>query len=424
MRLTRSVALVTSVLLASCGSPPVRTPVQRETDSAAAVKDLQASQFADARSEAEHALALDPHNSRAAAVRAIAHYQQAGNQLYRDLEMLMHNADGLHFLAHAEGHAMWQKFEDALDQIDGDLAVVAADPEFTLELCIACWKNDWNHNGRIDSRDDKLFEIEYDPHCAPDAPDCSDEIPEGDPRRRPTFKFDRGDADWARAMIGFQRGVVEIILAYRWNDLDKLFSSSHGKAPKLTIPLADPKRVQHARELFVAALKYSERSRVEYLAETDDDREWLPNPKQKNHPIPLPMDDDIYNTWQHVVGDVLRMLASDEGLSLRAVAGMVEPQAALYLPDAFLDLGALLREPSDIVIDLATFDDDDRLSRLNPEAVRPRVETFLRGILGHGYAAKMKPSPIIERLERMKAELSLGHGETLERKLHYLFWIN
>ena len=27
-----------------------------------------------------------------------------------------------------------------------------------------------------------------------------------------------------------------------------------------------------------------------YLAETDDDREWVPNPKQQSHPMPLPVD--------------------------------------------------------------------------------------------------------------------------------------
>lgn len=413
-----------AVALASCGAPPPsRTPTERVADSAAALTALQKSEFGEARVAAEAALARDPRNARAAAVHAIARYQAAGEQLYRDLELLMHDADLTKLLDHEEGRAMWQRFADTLAAIDGDLEVAAADPEFSLELCLACWEHDWNHNGHVDERDRKLFEIEYEPRCAPDAPDCRDELPDGDPRRRPTFRFDRGDADWARAMIGFQRGLVELVLAYRWNDLDQLFGH---KAPVMTIRLADGKRVAHARELFAAALGYSERSREEYLAETDDDREWVPNPNQKSHPIPLPMDAAIYDTWKGVVGDLQRLLASQDGISFRAVAAMVDKDIALYVPDAYLDLGAMLRAPKDFVIDLKSFDDGTYVERANPETMRPKVERVLQGLFGNGYVKSMRPSPILERIERMKQELASGHehGETLERKLRYLFWIN
>jgi hypothetical protein len=52
-----------------------------------------------------------------------------------------------------------------------------------------------------------------------------------------------------------------------------------------------------------------------------------------------------------------------------------------------------------------------------------RVEESLQGILGTKYRASMKPTPLIQRLSRMKSELEHGE-ERFERKLRYLFWLN
>ena len=436
MKLTRAPSIVAMIFLVGCwGHLPTRTPAQQADDSAGALKALQGSQFAEASSQATVALKRDPQNARAAGVRAIATYQQAGEQLVKDLEMLASNGDVAKVLDHEEGRAMWQRFADQLALVDADLAVVAADPGFSLELCLACWEHDWNHNGRVDDRDRKLFEIEYDPHCPKQAayapmpvedgdgnlqpvePPCTDEIPDGDVRRRPTFRFDVGDADWGRAMISFQRAVVELILAYRWNELDLLLKGKIDK-PKIVLHLGDARRAIRARELIVAGLGFSARSRDEYLAETDDDHEWLPNPMQKHHPIPMPMDAAVYDTWKNVIGDLQRMLASEEGLSIRALASLIDRKAPLFVPDAYVDLGAMLRSPRDITLDFGL-----ELESGNPMTVRPAIEQMLKNVLGNGYQTKMRPSPIVERIEKMKHELDHG-DETFERKLRYLFWVN
>ena len=49
----------------------------------------------------------------------------------------------------------------------------------SLDLCLACWQVDWNRNGDIDERDLRMLQVEYDAH--------GEQIPEGDPRRTPTF---------------------------------------------------------------------------------------------------------------------------------------------------------------------------------------------------------------------------------------------
>jgi len=405
MRIT-ALALVMFAACSSSSPPPARAPAERAKDDAAALAALRASKFEDAAHEATAVLARSPRDPEAAAIRAIATYQKAGMDLFYGLEAVTKDADIMKAFDHEHGRLVWQSFLDKLDAVDKDLAIAAAEPTFSLELCIACWEHDWNHNGRVDDRDRRLFEIEID--------EKGQDLPEGDPRRRPTFRFDVGDADWARAMISFQRAAVELILAYKWNELDKLFNGHDGDGAKIVIHMNDPKRVQHARDLIIAGVGFADKCREEYLAETDDDREWVPNPKQKSHAVPLDVDGALYETWAATTGDVRRLMQSDEGISMREVASMIDKSLGREMPDAYIDVGRMLREPTDIVIDLSKENQSEK-----PEA----IERIMRGLLGHGYQTSMKSSPLVRRLDRMKQDLEHG-DDTVGRKLRYLFWLN
>ena len=400
------VVLAVVLTVVSCGGPavPARTPAQRAEASAPAVAALQASKFEDAARQAAGVLASDPGNARAAAVRAIATYQTGVHGLIEELGRIIGGAEHLEFFDHAGGRAAWQGFLGKLEAVDQDLAVVAADREFSLELCIACWEGDWNHNGRVDDRDRRLFELEFDGKGG--------EIALGDPRRRPTFRFDTGDADWARAMIAFQRAAGELVLAYKWSDLDKLLSAQG--PPTLVIKLTDQARVVRARGLILAGLGFADRCREAYLAETDDDREWVPNPRQKSHPMPLEVDDAIYRTWAGVTGDVRRMLNSEEGVSIRELARVADDSLTTRAPNAYIDFGRMLAEPKDITIDL---------SRIMLSQDVATVEQVLRGVLQRGYQPTMRPSPLVGRLHQMKEQLVRGE-DSFGRKLRYLLWLN
>ena len=398
--------VVLALAVVSCGGPevPARTPQQRAEASAAAVAALQASKFEDAAQQSGSVLASDPGNARAAAVRAVATYVLAGHDLLETLRHIIDKAERLEFFDHAGGRAAWQGFLDKLGAIDRDLAVAAADREFSLELCIACWERDWNHNGRIDDRDHRLLELEFDGKGG--------EIPEGDPRRRPTFRFDTGDADWARAMIAFQRAAGELVLAYKWSDLDKLLHANG--PPSLAIKLTDKPRVTRARDLILDGLGFADKCREAYLAETDDDREWVPSARQKSHPMPLEADDAVYQTWAGVTGDLRRMLRSEDGLSLRDIARVADEDLATHVPNAYIDLGRMLAEPEDITIDFSDLMHSQDLAT---------VEKVLRGLFRNGYRTTMRPSPLVGRLRQMKQQLDRDE-DTFERKLRYLFWLN
>ncbi len=262
--------------------------------------------------------------------------------------------------------------------------------------------NDWNRNGEIDERDRKLFELEYD--------GAGGELAAGDPRRRSTYRFDVGDVLWARAMLSFQRGLV-VVLAYRWSELDKLFGDGDRQQP-MVIKLVDPGRVRRAHNLFVSAIAFSGQEREAYLRETDDDREWVPNPRQKSYAMPLTVDAQLYDTWSKILGDLQRWLAGQEGVSLREAFALVDEDDAKMLPDAYVDLGRMLRDPIDIVFDVS--------SRGDKTAT---IERAVRGLLGNGYVKSMRASPLVGRLKHMKEQLVRGE-DSLERKLRYLFWLN
>lgn len=406
-------ACVVIVAVVACGGAgaPVRSPAERDRDSAAAVSALQGARFAEAADQATQVLARDPGNARAAAVRAIATYQAAGSRLRDDLL-----SAGLSLLDRTTARTVGERFTEQLVVVDRDLAVVAADPAFSLELCLACWEHDWNHTGAIDDGDRALFEIEFD--------GAAGELPTGDPRRRPTFRFDTGDAEWARAMIDFQRAALEIVLAYRWSEVGRMFMSSRSgsREVQIVIHLEDAPRIQRARTLILDGLGHADRCRAAYLAETDDDREWVPNPRQHDHPMPLEVDAALYQTWAEVAADVRRLLESTEQVSFRQLAALGKHDGSAYVPDAYLDLGAMLRAPGDVTIDLGLVEQLDDAGH-NPAVALPIVEKLLRGVLGKGYAAGGKASPLVSRLQRMKRELSTGN-DTFERKLRYLLWLN
>ncbi len=375
----------------------------------AAAAAARAGKFREAEQLASRVLADGARDSRASAVLALARYERAIQHLADEASAVMDQGGDLERFDHARMRKAFAVTEAALAEIDRDLKAAAADPYFSLELCVACWERDWNGNGRIDDRDRRLLEIEF-------AADGT-EIPEGDPRRRPTFHFDVGDIHWARAMVAFQRAGLNLVLAYDWTELDKLFEIPlFGKTPDnlvIRIKLLEPERITAARSLILTGLDHSDRERKAYLAETDDDREWVPNPRQNSSPVPLPVDEALYDTWAGIVSDVRGLIRGDTGISVVEVArfaGMRNP------PKGYIDVGRMLSRPKDLVFDMSA------MAR-HTDGPNPDPEALMRDLFGDYYVARMRPTPLIGRLTRMAGELVRGE-ETFDRKMRYLFWIN
>jgi len=406
-----AVAWLTAAACATTSSSTGKGPRERVATAAEieaarpAVERLQAGAFEEARREAERALQAQPANPRAHGAMAVARYVTAATRLFEDARTVLEGARG--GFNHRLMRGALEGALAELDAVDQSLARAAVDASFSLELCIACWQVDWNHNGRIDSRDRRLLEVEVDAD--------GNSLPDGDPRRAPTFHFDVADVHWARAMVAFQRALLEVVLAYQWDELDKLLLGSLlRRDPAIVIHLGDRGRVLRARGLVLDGLDHSARARQAILAERDDDREWVPSPRQKSHPLPLPVDDALFATWEGVLDDVRRLVRGDDGLSIGELValGGVRFRDGASAPGGFVDVGRMFSDPRDITFNL------DVLKRAEQQP-----EEALASTLGRAYVKQMAPTKLVGRLARMKGELDRGE-ESLGRKLRYLLWLN
>jgi len=223
-------------------------------------------------------------------------------------------------------------------------------------------------------------------------------------------------------MIDFHQALANITLAYDWEWIDQLMVEDNAGKPAprtITIKLVEPARIAQAREQLLAGLAAADESRLAFLAETDDDREWVPNPKQNSYAAPLAVDAKLYKTWEAIVGDVRVLVAGKTGLSFKAMAAVlgIEDEA----PAGFVDIGAMLRKPKDIVFEIGAI---DRIEiEHNAGRRRQLTVTLLKQLLGNGYKKSMKPSPLTDRLIQLRKDVD-GVNGAFEDKLKYLLWLN
>jgi len=394
-------------LTSSCAGISAARRAELEAEAQPAYAALQAASFEDAQRLADEVLTKSKDNPRAAAVSAIARYRKAGHDLVGDgltiaasvvaSALTRGNVINQDFLDFALGRA-----DKRLEEIDALLAIAEKDDGFSLDLCLACWEVDWNRSGEVDERDQRLFEVELDGN--------GEQLPPADPRRRPTFRFDVADVTWLRAMVSFQRAVLNLGLAY---DPNVTWRSRTQEA--MTLKLRDASKVLKSKELLLTGLAHAERCRTAVLAETDDVREWVPNPKQKDHALPLPVDDALFETWRGVLVDVRALINSEQGLDVQQLAQLGDHKWR-QPPPGFLDLGAFFSQPRDFVL-------DERQMKGVRHDDPGAVSEMLGKILGPSYKAHMTPSPLVDRLQRISKEIDRGE-DSFERKLRYLLWLN
>jgi hypothetical protein len=116
---------------------------------------------------------------------------------------------------------------------------------------------------------------------------------------------------------------------------------------------------------------------------------------------------------------VRRIVRGEEGLSVAELAQLGDHQWK-NPPRGYLDIGKMLSEPRDIVLEIKTLDEIDDYS---DKKTRRQVERALRVILGDYYVRRIARSPLLRRAKRMKREVEAGR-ESIDRKLRYLIWIN
>jgi hypothetical protein len=175
--------------------------------------------------------------------------------------------------------------------------------------------------------------------------------------------FDRGDVCWLRGYCHFLAAWGELLLAVDGRDLfdctahlffEKVespypFLQEEGRdlndvrnfrpaviadaiafIHQLRLPVKEPERCKAALGHLEAMLAMAREMWKFYLAETDDDHEWIPNPRQKGV-LQVAVTQEMVDTWLATVGEAERVLQgkrlvpfwrgtqADRGVNLRRV---------------------------------------------------------------------------------------------------------
>ncbi len=148
--------------------------------------------------------------------------------------------------------------------------------------------------------------------------------------------FDRGDVAWLRGYCHLLEAMCEFVLAHDAHEFFDIFAPQvfyrvQTKYPfigkredafphnggeivdliaaihVLHFPVREPARMKAALEHLEQMIKLGRESWKYILAETDDDHEWIPNPKQKGV-LGVPVTQEMINTWMEFLDETEALL--------------------------------------------------------------------------------------------------------------------
>lgn len=262
-----------------------------------------------------------------------------------------------------------------------------------LLIAPAAWVRDLDGDGAISTSERYFFAIpaRSDGPLATGMPSEDAEYYSKEYNLKATIRLDQTDIYWALAYHHFIEAVVEAVLSY-----DFLQDAN----PLRQIRLVDRDGMRRVQERFVAGFQTSERMRIAALEETDDDKEWLPNPRQANTVFPVPLDGTDFNIWKELLSHLIPLV---EGRTLLPISPATAQDIHLECPAGRgLDLAAFWREPPEYLLEFFH---------------HGRMRDFCRKIdAGH-------PASGLEKF----TERFIGKTESEERMMRFLrywLWIN
>jgi len=222
-----------------------------------------------------------------------------------------------------------QAFLDDLNQAQTTLAEVN-DPAVKLSLRLGMIRMDINGDGKAD--DNELFWKAFSSMTL---------IPVTEKQAQSfLIGFDTGDAVWLRGYCNLLAATVETLLGYNWQEL--LQTTGHLAFAKVESPhpflaqekpdprnnynpvnftdliafihllnfeVAEPERLTRALQHLQTTLGLSRQSWQLIRAETDNDREWLPNPKQKGVIPNAVVTNEMIDSWLGFLDESEALLA-------------------------------------------------------------------------------------------------------------------
>lgn len=220
-----------------------------------------------------------------------------------------------------------------LARVEQILAEVKSD-DVKLTLHLGMYRLDFNHDGQASDRE-SLWQL------------FSQLTGRAVDERTATnfaVAVDKGDVHWLRGYCRLLSAVCEMFLAYDTSTLhdytaQAFFPSAKVRFPQilkqrgpgdvdrwqesifdaiafihlLHLPLAEPERVKSARGHLLAVIEQSRASWKAILAEQDDDREWIPNPSQRDTVIPgVQVSQHMIDAWHGLLNELEALLNGEK----------------------------------------------------------------------------------------------------------------
>ncbi|CAN5603012.1 hypothetical protein BH11PLA2_BH11PLA2_20750 [soil metagenome] len=140
-------------------------------------------------------------------------------------------------------------------------------------------------------------------------------------KNNPDFEvhFDRGDVAWFRGYCHLLMGMLDVYLSADSEDAFDHFAAEAFAKPKRRLPgkpeissdkpivMKETARLGHFRKHLLAVCELNRESWKFIRAETDNDYEWLPNPKQQSA-IGLPVRAEMVDTWLTMMAELEDLL--------------------------------------------------------------------------------------------------------------------
>jgi hypothetical protein len=127
------------------------------------------------------------------------------------------------------------------------------------------------------------------------------------------IKTDATDILWALSYHEFLEAAVELLRS-QYIDIHAIRNGEFQQMFTLKQVSLWTKAYQHIQK----GIEYSSAMRQSALSETDNDYEWIPNPKQTNSAFPIYLDSADYETWQLVLSELKSLWQGDTVLVINS----------------------------------------------------------------------------------------------------------
>ena len=268
-----------------------------------------------------------------------------------------------------------------------------------LLIAPATWVRDLDGNGTVSTSERYFFAIpaRKDGNLAFQMPSEDEDYYAREYKLDATVRIDQTDILWGLSYHYYVEAIVEVLLSYQYQrDADTPSNQ--------VIRLAHPENMRRARELIVSGLKTSEKMRLSALAETDDDMEWLSNPRQASSAFPVPLDDTDFRIWGELMGHLMPLFQGKTLLAPGAgQGGMLGSLGSLCPAGKGISLQAFFQNPPQYPLEFFS---------------RPDAQLYCRKIDG------THPASGLFAFITKYAEAVENNGGAGMRFLRRLLWVN